>query len=179
MTYSLPVWFPMIDKNGTNRINAIYSKYLKRCLGVPKSTSNAKVLFITGSEPTCNYLHELSQRMFFKISYPSSLSGIQFAPPNPNLFNPYSAIREVPSYFWLSEQLRGSIPNNPASRRALMYEIFDLFHHHVCRDAETHHSPMEDCRCKLCGGSVQRYHFRECRILSDLSPCAKLRLLKI
>ena len=140
-------------------------------MGVPKSTCNAKVLFIAGSQPLCSYLNELSQKMFFKISYPLSLNGIQFTPPDPGLIPPYRTIEEVPSYFWLSEQLNKDLPNNPTARRALLYEIFDLFHFHTCRDAETHHGPGDDCRCKLCGNQVHtlleisvgliRYSYRE------------------
>ena len=176
LTYCLPIWFRSIDQNSINKINALYTKFLKRCLGVPKSACNAKIHYILQTEPLCNYLHEQAQKMFYKIPFPTSLNGVQFHPPHPHWIMPYRRVQEVPTYFWISEQLSGPLPTNAVARRALMYEILDLYHHHVCRDADTHHGPLEDCRCKLCGRAVGRYHFRDCTILFDLPPIAKLRL---
>ena len=45
LTYCASIWFPLVNKNGLNRINAIYTKFLKRCLGIPKSASNACLLY--------------------------------------------------------------------------------------------------------------------------------------
>ena len=179
MTYCLPIWFQSVEGNSVNRINAVYTKFLKRCLSVPKSASNAKVHYILQTEPLCNYLHRQAQKMFFKISYPASLSGIQLPPPNPHLITPYNRVEEVPSYSWLSEQLNRPLPNIATARRALMYEILDLYHHHICVDADTHNSPNENCRCKLCGRPVSRYHFRDCDVLFGMSPCEKLRFFKL
>ena len=78
----------MIDKNGITRINSLYTKFLKRC-----SENNSKVLYyVTETSPLCNYLHELSQKMVFKIPYPTSLNGIQFEVPDPDLVRPYKAM---------------------------------------------------------------------------------------
>ena len=127
-----------------------------------------------------NYLHELSQKLFLKIPYPITLNGIQFNAPDPNLIRPYKAMEEIPSYFWISEIIRGPLPNNPATRRALLYDILDLYHYHLCNDVENkHNSPSENCRCNLCGARLGRYHFRECIILFDLTPCEKFRFLKL
>ena len=71
------------------------------------------------------------------------------------------------------------LPANPTARRAFLYNIMDLFHPSLCFDGNFHPHPNYDCVCILCGGPIDYHHHRSCPELADLTPCAKMKRLRL
>lgn len=172
--YCLPIWFPSLCESSKSKLNAVYTKYLKRYLGVPYITNNAIVHFLTGTEPITSVVG----RQFMNLRFPSALDGVKITPPAlDGKLELCSTISKIPTYFWASEILDG-LPVLPTSRRALLYDIIDLHHSHICGRREFHLNPHDGdvtCSCRFCGGVADRYHFRECVELAHMTPCYRLR----
>ena len=179
LTYCSTVWLPWLkSKADINRMNASFTKFLKRYLGVPYRTHNSIVHFITNTIPLNKTLKEKAQNLFLKVQFPRSLEGVQFTPPV--MTDEYQAFKELPSTFWASEVLSGELPRGQESRRALMYDLIDLYHTHICIFEDMVGHPQGLCICKLCDNLIEgRYHYRTCPILSHLTPCARMRKLKL
>jgi hypothetical protein len=177
ITYALPVWFHKSSEDGRKKLNAVFTKFMKRYLGIPYSSYNAIVHFLAGTVPLCHFLQNRSMKDFFNIPFPASLQGAQFSPPTQlEELKSYNVYEEVPSFFWLSRVPDGDqLPTNPDSRRALLYDMMDLFHPHVCIDGEFHIHPSDWCNCVLCADTMEHYHHRTCPVLGGLNPCAVMR----
>jgi hypothetical protein len=178
ITYSLPVWFPRITEKGKDRLNSLFTKFLKRYLGLPYRTSNAITHHIAGTSPLTVYLHNRAMANFLKVTFPRAAAGILITPPSQEELE-YSVIKEVPTYFWLSRTMPHGLPLNPKSRRALLYDVIDLYHRHTCIDGEYHPHPTIWCLCKFCGEVIQYFHHRVCTKLESLTPCGKMKALKL
>jgi hypothetical protein len=173
--YALPLWFPKLSKEGRRSLNSMFTKFLKRYLGVPWATHNGLVHYVTGTIPLCCSLEEKTTKFFHKICYPQSLSGVRLTVPNQTLAA-YNNFENVPSFFWYSPILKLPLPSNPEIRRALVYDAFDLHHRRMCSRLE-HHDPGVLCVCDYCGYSVDRYHFRLCPAVRFKSACGRLKFL--
>ena len=176
LTYALPVWLPQISKSYKTKINSLFTKFLKRFLGIPYCSNNAITHFITQTKPLISTLEDIAPNSFLKISYPSEISGIRFSPPS-DLTVEEPIFSNVPTTFWLSETLN-KIPMLPKPKRALMYDIYDIHHSHIC-ETETFHTKINEndiiCICKFCYSPMTAYHFRECSELNTLTPCQRIR----
>ena len=118
-------------------------------------------------------------RSILKINLPPSFNGYQFQVPIDRELR-YSPSEKIPPHYWLNPPMDwGDLPLNPMSRRALLYQIFDLFHSSTCIDGLRHPHPTIWCICKLCGGSIKYLHYRECPMLAPLNPCGKLKRLNL
>ena len=179
VSYALSVWLPLATASQMRPLNAVFTKFLKRYLGIPYSTNNSLVYFVTETAPLSQQLNDRCYNQFLKIRYPTSMNGVRLTPPTEDRFK-YSLIEEIPSYFWLTPVLKHSdLPLNPTSRRAILYEILDLYHPHLCVEDSFHKSPTEACLCRLCEMPADRFHFRDCPATKHLSPCAKLKFFDI
>ena len=138
ISYAVSVWLPSSTETGVCEVNAIYTKFLKRYLGIPYGSSNANVHFISGTVPLDVRLAMSSQKSFLKLCFPISLNGVQIRPPpNPEfIVSTYNAYEDIPSFFWMSPVIE-KLPLNSSSRRALLYEVMDLYHFHLCIDGNT------------------------------------------
>ena len=175
LTYALPIWFPQICESYKSKINSLFTKFLKRFLCIPYCSNNAITHFITQTQPLFSTLQDLAQKSFWKIKYPSETSGTLLTPPSP--VTPGEILfSKIPTTFWLSETLN-SIPMLPTPKRAIMYDIYDIHHSHIC-ETETFHTKIHEndtvCICKLCYSPMSAYHFRDCIELKSLSPCQRL-----
>ena len=177
ITYALSLWFPkaMLDSNKREKLDALFTKFLKRYLGVPYPTYNALVHFVTGTIPLCRTLETKVEKSFYRISYPPCMDGVQFPVPNLECFQ-YSVVEHIPSFFWMSPVINFPLPNNQDVRRALLYDSFDLHHRKMCAEIK-HHQPSALCVCIHCGYSVERYHFRRCPAVMFRTPCGRLKFL--
>ena len=176
LTYAAPLWFPKCTKESKRKINSLFTKFLKRYLGLPYGTYNAIVHYITNTSPICQDLAKMVKPAFYKVCFPQCLGGVRFPPPEIE-GSDYKVIEEIPTYFWLSTVLN-SLPLNPESRRALLYDTIDLHHCKICVDGSKHPHPTMWCLCKLCGSEVKRFHYRDCPELKSLTPCARMRKLE-
>ena len=177
ITYALPVWFPKTSEEGRKRLNAIFTKFMKRYLGVPYSTYNAIVHYLSGTVPLCNFLQNRATKDFLNVQFPPSLEGVQFTPPEElEELKDYNIYENIPTFFWLSRVPESDqLPTNPDARRALLYDMIDLFHYHVCIDGIFHTRPSCWCSCVLCGENMEHFHHRTCPVLGKLNPCAVMR----
>jgi hypothetical protein len=165
VTYALPVWFPHSTERGRATLNAVLTKFLKRCLGVPYpyGTYDSIVHFLCETIPLSHFLQFRTTKDFYNIAFPPSVQGVQFSPPTEiEDLNRYNVYEMIPSFFWMSVvPTNGQLPDNPFSRRALLYDMIDLFHCHICIDGQYHH-PSQWCLCMFCGFQVHHYHHRTC-----------------
>ena len=176
--YALPIWFPSMTENASKRLNSLFTKYLKRYLGLPYLTNNAIVHFLTDTSSLCDILRHKLLKATLNISYPAELDGVRILPlPNETLNNcPYNPIPSIPTYFWLSTPLVGKIPVLEETRRSLLYEMIDITHFHICKTKDFHLEPdIETCLCRFCNGPAYHYHHRECAPLMHLSHSALMR----
>jgi hypothetical protein len=176
VTYALPMWYPKVTASSKSKLNAILTKFLKRFLGIPYAAYNSITYFLTNSAPLSETLASKVQQMFFNISYPTCLEGLQLAPPEDTVVDANDVIHSIPSFFWINPVIE--LPRNPASRRALLYDVFDLHHTRLCIDGNKHPHPTMWCLCKYCGDTVQRFHYRICSHVKSLTPCARMRKLE-
>ena len=178
VTYCVSVWFSTITRSGIRKLNALFTKFLKRCFGLPYRTHNSLVHFLSGTIPLCHFLQMRALKDFHNVVFPRALLGVQFQPPPVSEeLKEYNAAHEVPSFFWMSRVIDvEQLPRNSDSRRALLYDALDLFHTHVCIDGKYHTKPSIFCICRFCDGLVhQHYHHRTCPSLAGLSPSAVMR----
>lgn len=177
MSYGLACWFPNITNTSCSKLNAVFTKYLKLCLGLPYNTNNAITYLLTNQLPVCETLKSLWRKSFYKLVFPEVLSGLYLNPPvdNPEE-GTYSPVEHIPSYFWLSPVIDGPLPNLPEPRRALLYDLIDIHHSHLCTREDFHLLPEDSCLCKFCRQSANySYHYRDCPMLKCLSPCGRYR----
>jgi hypothetical protein len=175
LQYALPLWFPRATEEAKKRLNSVFTKFLKRWLGVPYGTYNGLVHYVTGTEPLCLSLGSRLSKAFLNISYPPSVEGIQLEVPE-DVQDPYVNVMHVPSFFWLTPILQLPLPHSPEVRRAILYDYFDLHHGRICSNSD-HHEPSTYCVCELCGYSAERYHFRRCPAVMFKSPCGRLKYI--
>ena len=174
LTYGSSVWFPWCADSYIKKINAVYTKFLKRCCCLPFSTNNAITHYITNSSPICIALNNSNFNGFYSTYFPAELTGTKLKPPNENSIN-YSPIAEIPSFFWSAPII--SLPNMPVLRRAVLYDALDIHHFHYCKTRKFHLSPEEDCICQFCNQTINYYyHYRQCPRTKNLSSCARLKL---
>lgn len=180
--YALPVWFPSVTVSSKTKLDSLYTKYLKRFLGLPYSASNALVYRITNTAPLSSSLPSLYVKSFDNLTFPRSMEGIHlYRPLEPPPFTP------IP----LPEKIRlcpvpipgpNLLPTLKAPKRAFLYTIFDLFHPHLCSKVGCSHLPSDPdtlCICRHCSTPIDHYHTYVCPTLCHLSPCALLKSLNI
>ena len=166
-TYGLFIWFPHLSLSAKNTVYAVFSKFLKRYLRVPKHSSNELTYFIANCEPLEYTLRNLLQGSFLSLKLPSEFSG--FMPHSasfiPNSIEQYNSIEHVPSYFWHSA-FPGYISTNPSFRHSAFRLTYDSVHYDLCSKNSFHkldaYKPCE-CLCKFCGQACPFFfHFQEC-----------------
>ena len=174
-TYALPIWYPNISAGSVKKIDSLYTKFLKRYLGLPYSTNNSIVHFLTHTSPLHTVLNCRCQSSALRITYPLTLNGFRVNIPIDD-FVPYNPIPSIPPYFWLSQPLYRQLPIRQEPRRALLYDVIDLIHCHLCKTSCFHLEPVEEtCLCRFCDSIATHYHHRECPHLKNLSPSALLK----
>ena len=157
ITYAIAVWLPLMTESLQTKLNTIYTKFLKRYLGLPYSANNAIVYFITETCPLNIILESKILKATLKVTYPTTLEGTNIKLPQEQKVL-YSPIENIPTHFWLSTPLKGGLPISPEPRRALLYMIMDLIHSHICETNEFHLNPdSESCKCKFCGKTAEYY----------------------
>ena len=180
ITHAISTWYPRATEPAICTINAIFTKFLKRYLGIPYGTCNMLVHFACETTPLDLRLGLICSCSFYKLIYPAKLGGVQFKPPpdpNPAIkyFNIYE---EIPSYFWMSPVSHWKAcflliqnPEEPCCTKSLTY-ITLIF---VPLGANIMYPDRFFCVCKFCGLDCQQYHFRNCSELLNLTPCQRMR----
>ena len=197
ISYALPTWHGAISKSSGNKINSLFTKFLKRYLGIPYSCQNSLIYKITNSKPLLETLDNLCESQFLTLKFPPELSGYKLGPPTKVASK--CPVNPVPNFFLDNPiEFNGSFPIKADSRRAFLYDYLDLFHFRICEtdhfkkpkkkretvesdsdcDAEEEEIDKPPCVCKFCKGVAAPFHRLSCPELQNLSHCQAIdRLL--
>ena len=161
--YGAAIWTTNVSKEAKKGINRAFLKYLKRYLGVPKSSCTDMTYFMTGTCPLTEKLFENPTKALQSIDLSIELTGHQLVliknKPQPE--EPYKAEEEVPKEFlekWESKRIH-RLTSNFSYRKKLAYELFDLSHKANCKITTFHNHPIpEECKCVICDKNMEMYH---------------------
>jgi len=161
--YGLCLWFGRTSEATMDAANAVFTKFLKRYLGIPFHSNNSITHFITNTEPLSFILQNIYPQSFTSLSFPACLHGIQLSQStnNPEIYNP---LPKIPSYFWRS-RFTGILPTYSKSRKFLCQEIFDTLHTDMCINPSFHLISSE-CICMACGDNMTHYHHYFCEFVN-------------
>ena len=123
-SYGSHIWTSRISASCVSSLNALFLKFLKRYIGIPKFSSNSICYFLTKTSPLLSTIHLFTKMHPFLAGFPPSLSNLQLSflrdsPPLPPRFDP---IPEIPSSFWFSPVI-DHLPSNPKFRRQLILPL--------------------------------------------------------
>ena len=159
--YGLPLWISNCSIGSRKSLDALFTKFVKRYLGLRPWANNAIVHYITGTMPFSIYLQLKSSNMTGSFVFPNCLSGLKLSFLEHSQIENYWPIPQIPSTFWLSKMF-SVIPSAPFYRKKLIAEIFDLQHTDLCQTTTFHPHARDDCLCKFCGELAHMYHYRYC-----------------
>ena len=153
--YASPVWIKGQRKEcAVKFLNATFTKFLKRYLGIPFRSDNDITHHICETKPLLEIIKERSFENSKSIIQPPSVTPIIFESPT---LTPYEAFKKVPSAFWRSRQLF-NVPQNQYFRRKILRSIFDSTHYLTCTNPKYHLLAEDSCLCKMCGKPNHFYH---------------------
>jgi len=158
--YGLSLWFGRTSEAVMIALDSVFTKFLKRYLGIPYRSNNSITHFITGTEPLSIILQNMYLQSFNSLSFPSCMNGFKLNHSNgtPHIYDPLPLI---PTYFWHSKY-PGYLPTYSHSRKLLCKEMYDLYHHEYCTNVVFHVHPENECKCLNCGKPVTAYHMYFC-----------------
>ena len=165
-TYGLFIWYPHISDNAVSMVNAVFSKFLKRFLRIPKQACNDLTYFIADSQPLKITLNNLLQKSFLSLKLPPEFSGFKplSASSIPRTTEAYVAMENVPSYFW-HNSIPGYVSSNPSFRHSAYRLTFDSAHYQYCSNGSFHLQKVYEhcnCTCRFCGDTCGIFHFQIC-----------------
>ena len=160
--YGLSLWFGRASEVSISSLNAVFSKFLKRYLGIPYHMNNSITHFITNSAPLSNILSSQYKNSFNALSFPSSFHGFKLSQCGIT-WEEYDPIPLIPTYFWRSS-FNGTIPVYARNRRRYCRELFDLTHFDLCHNEKFHLGPERTCICMFCGQQAMYYHQYICEL---------------
>ena len=155
-SYGSPLWLASCSNNALQSVDAVYSSYLKRYLGVPRHCNNAVTHFLCNSLPLTDTLRVGAFKQFSRLSFPDKLSGYRFSFCPSQYESKFFAVEKVPSTFWASRTFH-QIPSSEKARRKLCRELLDLHHYELCSNKKFHFATA-DCVCSQCNILMPAYH---------------------
>ena len=162
--YGLALWMSKVSKAMLQALDAVWTKFLKRYLGVPVWTNNATILHIANEQPLSKTLKKRAPHQLGGLVFPESLSGMKLSflkNSQPDDDDPNDIISRIPSAFW-STRIINSIPVNVFYRKRLMREVLDLQHMELCKNKKFHVYSEENCVCIICSKHAHPYHIKLC-----------------
>ena len=159
--YGLPLWISRCSQASLQALDAVWTKFLKRYLGLPPYANNAIVLYISESRPLSESLKAIASQRLGGLVFPACFSGMKLSFITTAQQTIYDPIPAIPTTFWMSRYIH-SIPYTKFYRHKIMYEIFDIGHKHFCMNTNFHARPEENCKCSKCNEHAHSYHSRYC-----------------
>lgn len=160
--YGLPLWASGCSKSNWKQIDAIFTKFLKFYLGLPKFANNKLVYFLTQTVPLSNFLQERAPNGLKKLMFPSFLDGFQLSYPNllksPDPF--VSAVEFPPWVPWITDIIK--LSSKFDLRRKFARSVSDIIHYDLCKTSSFHPHPCDSCICVLCDAPAVPYHYLKC-----------------
>ena len=155
--YCAPIWVSRItSKNAIQQLNAVFSNFIKRYLGLPKYVSNSAVHYYCGTWPLFYALRHLSTIAISKINFPSEsmhehkLSFTDLVP-----LPPYVPETDMDLNF---PREKIHIPRKRSFRIKIFRELFIVDHYKTCVVERFHSKLTCDCKCLFCGQNFARGH---------------------
>ena len=182
--YGLPVWLPRMNCSSKYKIDALFTKFLKRFFCIPYCSDNSIVYYLSRTSPLSSTLHSIHLKRFLSLNFPNVLSGLNFNIPSEKSDLPPPNFDDLPSYFKASERISlRQIPLDPSSKRTFLYDKMDIIHYSICRDKKFHSPSVvgiqeSSCICKFCKQKADHYHHRRCPHLKHLSLKALMAKIK-
>ena len=162
--YGLALWSSQVSNAALQSLDALWTKFLKRYLGLPNYANNATVLFITNTQPLSKSLRSRAPHETGGLTFPTSLSGLKLsflADIEQSVQERYNPIPLIPTTFWNTRTIE-NIPMTLFYRKRLMREVFDIDHMDVCANSKFHVRSELTCVCKICSKHAHPYHARFC-----------------
>ena len=106
--YGLPLWLHSCCQASRNSINAVFTRYLKRYLGIPMFSNNSIVHHITDTVPLINKLEHQAPTLLSSFTFPNCLSGLQLSfTPKLSLSNyKEKECQFIPLYYGVQEKMK-------------------------------------------------------------------------
>ena len=161
--FGLPIWRTKCATAAWDQLDATFTKYLKRYLGVPRYACNAITYHLTGSIPFSTFMKRRISQSISVLRFPGEFHGMMLPCliyPNSLEDEEYNNNERVPSWFWLSRSFE-KLPTNGRYRSMLCKDLFDHRHQDLCRN-DCFHIQCDECECKYCNQLCTHYHERFC-----------------
>ena len=160
--YGLPLWISNCSRSSLQSLDALFTKFLKRYLGLKPWVRSAIVYFITEMMSYSNYLRAKSLHTTKSLIFPNCLSGLKLSILEHHETVEYWPIPLIEPTFWASRTF-SVLPSSYFYRKKLITEIFDHEHLSICRTTKFHPHAQNECICKYCNGHAHPYHVRVCK----------------
>ena len=160
--YGLFLWFPFCSASSRERINSVFTKFLKRYLRIPKHSENALTHLITNTQPLSVTLTNLLQSSYSSLILPDLFSGFR-----PSIVDhlPCSILNynasDLISPHYRQAPLPTFLATNPSRRHKVLSYTFDSIHYSYC-NSSLFHFPSDSCICKFCLQQCPYFHFQSC-----------------
>ena len=156
-TYCAPVYASNLkSQNAIQQLNAVFTNYLKRYLGLPKYAQNSAVHYYCGTWPLHYAIMNIASRSVHKLNFPpDSLNGHQISFSNVPLLPPFVPVSEMDPDF-PTEKLH--ISRNRVYRKKKFCEIFNVHHYKICTIEKFHINVTKKCKCIYCKTILTRGH---------------------
>jgi len=156
-TYCAPIWTNDIrSNNNIQKLNAVFTNYIKKYLGLPKYAHNAAVHYYCGTWPLYNAIKNLAQTAATNINFPPNcIDGHQLTFANNDPLPIYDPETEMEDDF---PRKRPHISRNRYFRRKQFRDIFDVNHYQNCTLERFHTKKTDECKCLYCGNALARDH---------------------
>ena len=155
--YCAAIWInDMRSENAKQKLNAIFTNYIKRYLGIPKHANNAALHYYCGTWPLFYALKNQARAAVQNIKFPSNcLDGYQPTFANPDPLAPYVPEIEMPNDF---PRKKVHFSRNRFYRKKQFSDIFNINHHKLCSIEKFHTQITLKCKCTFCGHALDRGH---------------------
>ena len=150
VAYGIQVIWPHLTKANLAALDGVKAAFLKRCLGVHRTSRNRLVYLAAG---TPLFVEDLVEKHILPrtAAYEDHIRTWEekMADIDPAFFNTVAMFSDG----WKAQ--------NNAGRHRLLRFAMHGFHHKICL-TEGFHESNDRCICRLCGSHCPTYHLQEC-----------------
>jgi len=149
-TYAIQVIWPYLKLKDLETLDRVKTMYLKRAMGLPRTSRNRLVYHLAGCQPFVMSLHDA-------LSLPHTTPYDQF------VANFYTKCLEIHPLFFETPAMVDDFWKQPCFERRHLFTRHSVhgFHHVLCKNKSFHDAGSE-CFCRYCHSSCGLYHFFEC-----------------
>jgi len=150
-TYCSSIWAHKLAQNPTDAINAVFTCYIKRYLGLPRSCSATGVHYYCNTAPLYHAIRDISASSFTNICFPPSMEGHQLSFANVPPLPPYEPESDLSEDFPREQVFISSVGYH---RCKFFRHLFNINHFRICSVSTFHVNSTPECTCLYCHGSL-------------------------